>query len=259
MRIDVNVSVGAYPWRRVPGTSPTALLAAMDRVAIDSAWVFHLPGVWWRDPMEGNPWLLEACAREPRLTAVPAIHPGLPNWERELERLVHDGARLLRADPTRYGLAPAGAEMVSLARAAADADIPMMLAVRCEDGRQRHPLDRADELPAAAVRALIRSHPRLRLVITHAERSFIEEVHFGSTPAEASRVWWDISWVWGPPEDHLAVLLETIGPGRFLFGSGQPLRIPELPVARLDLLDLSMEDRARIEAGTARALLGPSR
>jgi hypothetical protein len=61
MRIDVNVFLGAYPFRRVPGTSPQAVLAAMDRVGIDEAWVTHLPGVFWRDPTEGNAWLLETA------------------------------------------------------------------------------------------------------------------------------------------------------------------------------------------------------
>ena len=61
MRIDVNAFLGAYPWSRVPGTTPTALLAAMDRVAIDAAWVTHLPGLFWRDPTEGNAWLYETC------------------------------------------------------------------------------------------------------------------------------------------------------------------------------------------------------
>jgi predicted TIM-barrel fold metal-dependent hydrolase len=129
-----------------------------------------------------------------------------------------------------------------------------MLAVRLEDGRQRHPNDRADELPPWAVRALIRSDPSVRLVVTHAERGFIEEVHFGATPEEAARIWWDITWVWGPPEDHLETLLETIGPARFVFGTGQPLRIPENSIARLDLLDLPAGARADIESGNASLL-----
>jgi predicted TIM-barrel fold metal-dependent hydrolase len=99
------------------------------------------------------------------------------------------------------------------------------------------------------VRALIRSDEDLRLIVTHADRAFIEEVHFGSTPAEARRIWWDISWIWGPPEDHLATLLETVGVERFVFGTGQPLRIPETSVAKLDLLDLPPEQRAQIESG----------
>jgi hypothetical protein len=256
MRIDVNASLGSYPWRRVPGTSRSALRAAMDRTGIDAAWVFHLPGLAWRDPMEGNPWLVDVCSHEPRFTPVPAIHPGLPDWERELEGMHRAGVKIVRADPTWYGLAPAGAEMRLLARATACLGIPLMMAVRFEDGRQRHPLDRAEELPAAAVRTLVREDPAVRRGITHADRGFIDEVHFGSTPAEAERIWWDISWVWGPPEDHLATLLETIGPGRFLLGSGQPLRLPETPLARLDLLDLSADDRASIESANALAILG---
>jgi len=67
------------------------------------------------------------------------------------------------------------------------------------------------------VRALIRSDADVRLLITHADRAFIEEVHFGSTPEEARRIWWDICWIWGPPEDHLATLLDTIGPSGSLW------------------------------------------
>jgi hypothetical protein len=123
-----------------------------------------------------------------------------------------------------------------------------MLAVRLEDNRQRHPNDVVPELPAAAVRVLIRSDADLRLLVTHADRGFVEEVQFGSTPEEARRIWWDICWIWGPPEDHLATLLETVGAERFVFGTGQPLRLPETSVAKLDLLDLPADRRAAIEA-----------
>src|SRR5260370_28428779 len=116
------------------------------------------------------------------------------------------------------------------------AHLPLIMAVRVEDGRQRHPNDYAAELPAAAVRALIRSDEDVRLLITHADRGFIEEVHFGSTPEEAARLWWDVSWIWGPPEDHLETLLATVGVARFVFGTGQPLRIPETSVPKLELL-----------------------
>jgi hypothetical protein len=138
-----------------------------------------------------------------------------------------------------------------LAAACGAAKLPLMMAVRLEDGRQRHPNDLAAELPAAAVRALIRSDEDVRLVITHADRGFIEEVHFGSTPEEAARLWWDVSWIWGPPEDHLETLLGTIGLDRFVFGTGQPLRIPEAGVAKVDLLELAPARRAAIDSENA--------
>jgi predicted TIM-barrel fold metal-dependent hydrolase len=77
-------------------------------------------------------------------------------------------------------------------------------------------------------------------------------VHFGSTPEEAARIWWDISWIWGPPEDHLETLLRTIGIERFVFGTGQPLRLPEAAVAKLDLLDITADQRERIECTNVR-------
>ncbi|HEY8062713.1 MAG TPA: hypothetical protein VID74_07940, partial [Gemmatimonadales bacterium] len=100
-----------------------------------------------------------------------------------------------------------------------------------------------------AVRQLIRSHSAARLIITHADRDFIEQVHFGSTPQEASRILWDISWIWGPPEDHLELLITTVGSARFTFGTGMPLRLPETSTAKLDLLNLSAALRQQIAGG----------
>jgi hypothetical protein len=69
--LDTNTFVGAYPWRRVPATGPQDLLAAMDRAGIGRAWVSHLPGIFWRDPMEGNGFLLDLVRTEPRFSEVP--------------------------------------------------------------------------------------------------------------------------------------------------------------------------------------------
>ena len=253
MRTDVNAFLGSYPYRRVPGTSPEALLEAMDRTGIDEAWVSHLPGVFWRDPAAGNGWLLETTQAHPRLRPVLAVHPEMAGWEGVLRAAAEVGAPAVRCDPTYYGIGTAGPSMRALTGGCARAGVALMLAVRLEDGRQRHPNDHAGELPAAAVRALVRSDAGVRLVVTHADRPFIEEVHFGATPDEARRIWWDISWIWGPPEDHLETLLHTIGAARFLFGTGQPLRIPENAVAKLDLLDLDAASREAIESGNAAA------
>ena len=248
MRIDVNSFVGAYPFRKLPGTSPEGLLRSMDRVGIDQAWVAHLPSVFWRDPADGNAWLYETAGQQARFRPVPAVHPGLAGWEQTIAGASSAQAPAVRCDPMYYGLDPVGSEMRALVKVCGKEQVPLMLAVRLEDARQRHPNDRAGELPPWAVRTLVRSDSRVRLLVTHADRPFIEEVHFGSTPEESARIWWDISWIWGPPEDHLETLLGTIGVERFVFGTGQPLRLPETSAAKLDLLDLSKQQRAAIES-----------
>ncbi|HLB54914.1 MAG TPA: amidohydrolase family protein [Gemmatimonadales bacterium] len=255
MRIDVNSFLGQYPFRRVTGGSPRDLLAAMDRVGIDQALVSNLAAMFWKDPTEGNAVLYQWAGQEPRFRPVPAVHPELPNWESVLLEAQDRGAPCVRADPACYGLDPEGSEMRALVAACGSAGIPLLLSVRLEDGRQRHPNDRAPELAPAAVRALIRSTGRIRLIVTHADRDFIEQVHFGSTPSEANRILWDICWIWGPPEDHLALLLQTIGVSRFTFGTGMPLRIPEASVAKLDLADLGPDQRRKVEAENLAAFL----
>ncbi len=119
---------------------------------------------------------------------------------------------------------------------AANPGLPLLLTVRFEDLRQRHPLDRSGDLSAAAIRALARAGERVRLVVTAAGRDLIEEVHWGLTPVEQRRVVWDISWIWGPPEDHLAKLFDTIGADRFVYGTHWPLRLTQTPRANLALL-----------------------
>src|SRR6476646_7871689 len=172
MRLDVNTFVGAYPFRKVPGTSPDGLLRSMDRAGIDQAWVSHLPSVFWRDPAEGNAWLVDMAAQEKRFRPIAAVHPGLPDWERRLSDAMAGEVAGIRCDPTYYGLDPAGSEMRALVQRCGEEQLCLMMAVRLEDSRQRHPNDRTGELPPWAVRTLVRSDKRARLVITHADRSF---------------------------------------------------------------------------------------
>jgi hypothetical protein len=97
-------------------------------------------------------------------------------------------------------------------------------------------MDQAGDLSAAAVRAVARGNRTTRIVVCSAGRSTIEEVHWGLTPDERELVFWDISWIWGPPEDELALLLRTMGSQRLVYGTAWPLRLAQTPRANLVLL-----------------------
>lgn len=263
--IDVNTLIGPYTFRRVPHPDPDALLRVLDRERIDVAWVGHLPSVFYRDPTAGNGELLAALRPyAARLRPVPAIRPDWPNWTDRVREAVDAGAPAIRAYPMHWGLAPGGAAsrtLSELAVAAGEAGLALLLTVRFEDLRQRHPLDSALDLPAAAVRQLARTDESVRLIVTAASREMIEEVHWSLTSEEQRRVFWDISWIWGPPEDHLTKLFRTIGPNRFVFGSQWPLRLAQTPRANLDLLaddvaGSSLADAREICRAAARATTG---
>jgi len=256
--IDVSAFVGAYPFRDL-GSAGSAnwLVEQMNRLHIDQAWVGYLPAVFHRDPAPGNQALeLITASSADRLLPVPTVNPEQPRWQDDLNRALETGAPAVRVFPQYQGIDPAGDEMRVLLAASAVAAIPLILTVRLEDARQRHPLDVAPELPAAAVRALVRSDAQAKVLVTHADAAFIEEVHFGLTDREAAQVLWDITWLWGPPEDRLGHLLRTIGRERFTLGTAMPLRIGDVALARLDLLDVSDETRRAVLGGNLQDWMG---
>lgn len=237
MTIDANVFIGPYPFRHLPHPEPDVLVRVLEREGVRGAWVGYLPSAFYRDPYAGNEVLFRAL--EPHtgvLCPVPAIHPGWPGWERCLRDVLLRGAVAVRAYPPQWSMGPHERSMLDLARACGAHGVPLVLTTRFEDPRQRHWLDCAADLSGAAIRAIARADERVRVLVTSAGRGLVEEVHWGLTPPERSRVWWDISWMWGPPGDDLAHLLRTVGADRFVYGSGWPLRLAQTPRANLALL-----------------------
>jgi hypothetical protein len=240
--LDVNTLIGPYPFRYVPHPDPATLMRVMDRERIETAWVGHLPSVFYRDPSNGNTELYTSLSQHhERLRPAPAIRPDWPGWERALQQACDANAAAVRVYPAHWQLGPHDARLTEIALACGAKKLPVLVTVRFEDLRQRSPLDVAGDVSAATVRALARAGRDVRVVVTAAGKDMIEEVHWGLTPEEQQRVLWDISWVWGPPDDHLAKLFRTIGAARFVFGTQWPLRLTQNPRANLDLLPAELQ------------------
>lgn len=240
--IDVNCFIGAYPFRELPHPEASVLVRVLEREGIERAWVGHLPTAFHRDVTAGNEALFAAL--EPHravLEPVPAIRPDWPHWERALAEVLALGARAVRAYPSQWGMGPHDARLARLASACGEIGLPLVLTTRFEDLRQRSAIDVSPDLTAAHVRAIVRSDSRASVIVTAAGRALIEESHWGLTPEERLQLQWDISWVWGPPEDDLAHLLRTVGADRFVFGSGWPLRLIQSPIANLELLPADVQ------------------
>jgi predicted TIM-barrel fold metal-dependent hydrolase len=235
--IDTHAYIGQHPFRHLPHPEPGVLVTVLEREGLDGAWVGHLPSAFHRDPSPGNDELFAALAPHvSRLRPVPCVRPDWPNWQRSFASVVDRGVPAVRAYPPQWGLSPDDPTMRSLCGTCGEAGVALVLTVRFEDLRQRHWMDAAGDLTAAAVRTVARGNRRTRIVICGAGRSLVEEVHWGLTSAEREHVFWDISWLWGPPEDELALLFRTIGSDRFVYGTAWPLRLAQTPRANLALL-----------------------
>lgn len=262
MTTDVHTWIGGYPFRDVPHPDPDILVRVLERESVSGAWVGHLPSAFWRDPSTGNDALFKAL--EPwagALQPAPSVRPDWPRWEHAVRAAAERGAPAIRAYPPQWGMRPEDPSMRELAVACGELGLVLLLTTRFEDARQRHWMDTAGDLSGAAVRTLVRASERVHVVVCAAGRALIEEVHWGLTPAERARVWWDISWVWGPPEDDLAHLVRTCGAERFVYGSAWPLRLTQTPRANLALLpdDARAPGLATGDAIVARAQLAAKR
>jgi hypothetical protein len=241
--LDVNTFIGAYPYRDLPHPDPEVLVRVLVREGISAAWVGHLPSVFHRDPSHGNATLLRALApHTPMLRAAPIARPDWPAWSDALDALASEGVAAIRAYPQLWGFAPGDVRLAALGSRCAAHGLPIVLTVRFEDLRQRHPLDNAPDLSPAHVRELARAGTGVRILVTAAGREFVEEVHWGLTPAERELVFWDISWIWGPPTDDLSSLLRNIGADRFVLGTMWPLRLVQTPRANLALREADVAD-----------------
>ena len=236
--VDVNCWIGGYPFREVPHPEPGVLLKVLAREGMQSAWVGYLPGAFHRDPVPANQALYEALAPyAPTLRPAPIVRPDWPGWREELTRAVEMGVPAVRAYPMQWGYAAGNPALAELAFACGEAGVVLQLTVRFEDLRQRHAMDTAGDLSAAAVRAIARlPESRCHLMVLGAGRDLVEEIHWGLTPVEQSRVWYDFGWVWGPPDDHFEHLVRTIGGERFVVGTAWPLRLSQQSRTLVDLL-----------------------
>jgi predicted TIM-barrel fold metal-dependent hydrolase len=247
--IDCAAYIGSFPFREIPHPEPAVLARVLDREGLSGAWVGWLPAAWQRDPLAANDALVAALApHRSVLHPAPVVRPDWPRWERTLRDVVDAGAPAVRAYPMHWGIGPHDGAMRALALACGEIGVPLVLTVRFEDLRQRSPLDVAGDLTGPHLRALARAGEKVRLVVTGAGKELIEETHWGLTPDEQTRVFWDFAWVWGPPEDHLAHLLRTVGADRFVYGTHWPLRLTQNPRANLDLLPDDLRARAIVDA-----------
>jgi predicted TIM-barrel fold metal-dependent hydrolase len=169
MIIDLNASLGPYPFRRLPATTAVDLIGQMDRAGIDRAVVTSLPAVFYRDVHQGNAALrVEIEPHRARLIPVATLNPKYPGWERDLaEALGPWRMKAVALWPEYHCYTLAGSEGRAALAAIAAAGVPVMLTQRLEDRRQRHAWDQAEDLSVASLLEAARAHPRLRFLLVN--------------------------------------------------------------------------------------------
>jgi predicted TIM-barrel fold metal-dependent hydrolase len=220
--IDVNVTLGRWPTRRVVCDELPALVAKMTSHDVDEAWVGSIDGLFHDDPTEVNNRLVKSCndVREVKLRPFGSINPLASNWESEFERSsdVHkmQGVRL---HPNYHGYALDHPAFAKLLRMAAERRMVVQLAVLMEDARMMHPLMRVPPVDLKPLAKIVEAVPGVRLVLLNALTTG-DRTDKLFPVLEAGEVYVEIAMLEGA--GGIESLLKTVPAERILFGSHTP-------------------------------------
>ena len=252
--IDVNASLGNWPFRTLRNNTPEGLLSLMDANGISQAWVASFDCVLNREPKTANTALAELVAsHRDRLIPFAVIDPNFPTWERDIDFYLDElGMAGIRTYPNYHQYALDDACFGELLDCVRERGVPLEVAVRVADERMHHPLVK---VPAVEI-------PRLECQLDRlgdAKVIFINVRH-NEFPAVAQlaqqtpNIFVEISHA--ETIGGVAGVLERLGQNQVLFGTHSPLLYPVSAILKLKEADISDEQRVSICSGNADSVLG---
>ncbi len=254
MIVDTNISLGLWPFRRVPGDTAAELIARLKRRNVSQAWAGSFEGVFHRDLTSANARLAKACEAAGTGFLVPfgSINPNSPGWHEDLRRC-HEVHRMpgIRLHPNYHGYALADPVFADALREARDRKLIVQLVLTLEDDRTQHPLMRVPPVDPAPLARILRSVPGVRLVVLNRVRNPMGAalVELAST----GDVYFDLAMIEGA--GCVGELMSLISEKRMVFGSHAPFQYFEAALLKMKESGITGEQESAILAQNAKRLL----
>lgn len=254
--VDVNVSLGPWPFRRVHLDQSEHFAAKLRSRGVTQAWTGSLEALLHKDIGAANERLAATCRKHGRGVLLPfgCVNPKLPGWERDFHQClqVHH-FRGIRLYPNYHGYRLDDPGFARLLGLAAEHGVIVQIAVVMEDERMMHPLVRVEPVDLTPLSELVRQIPRVRVVLLNALRTLRGQplqklIAAGDFSVEISM----LEGVGG-----IAGLLGQVPCERILFGSHTPVFYFEAAGLKLKESPLTPEQDRLIGFLNAQALLEP--
>jgi predicted TIM-barrel fold metal-dependent hydrolase len=255
--IDTNVTLGRWPFRRLPLDETTALLAKLRQNGVKQAWASGFDGLFHEDLAAANARLALECRQHGRGVLVPfgTVNPRLPGWEEDFRRCVEEHKMPgLRLHPNYHGYKLDDPGFAKLLLSASERRLIVQIALSMVDERMQHPLARVPHVDASPLAEWVQKFPRLPVVLLNWQRAVNRNLL--SKLVAAGEIFVDIATVEGV--GGVANLLGQIPAQRVLFGSHAPLFYFESASLKLKESALDQEPTRKVCFENARQIL-PSR
>lgn len=262
MLIDINASVGHWPFKQVKYNTCKTLLERMNRFGTEISVISNLNGIFYKNTQPANEELFDEIKSNKkyagRFLPFGIINPIYAGWKHDLE-ICRDqfGMKGIRLYPLYHDYEMTDAALVELVKTARDSNMTVAFTLRMVDSRQRSWLDISQEWTLKDIIPIIREVPDgkyMILNIANNMRLSDEEKEL----LKSTNLVMDTS---GREISNLGELIVTYGKDKFAFGTHSPILDYATSLLRIETLrksEASDEARELIMAGNAQRLLGLS-
>ncbi|MGO8817391.1 MAG: amidohydrolase family protein [Terriglobia bacterium] len=254
MIVDTNVCLSRWPFRRLAGDEPEALVAKLRERSVEQAWAGSFDGLLHRDIAGVNIRLAQVCRDFGQGILIPfgSIDPKLPDWQEDVRRCQEEHKMPgIRLHPNYHGYTlddPAFAELVSLATGRR---LIVQLALCMEDVRTQHPLMRVPPVDIVPLATVVKNTPGLQLELLNCTSNIDREQY--ESVLGAGDVYTEISMLEGVA--GVARYVRTVPLSRVLFGSYYPYFDFESAVLKMRESGLDETTQKAIFEDNARRLM----
>ncbi len=238
MIIDANAYLGHWPFRRLSHNTAQGLLALMERHKIDKAIVSSINAIFYKNCHAGNEELaVETQEYRDRLIPFATLNPMYPGWEDDLEQCAEEfGMKGLRLFPHYHNYKLTDDESLRLIDEATKRRMPVSIPIRVVDRRQRHWLDNARDLTHSEIEEIIKTRPETTFILTNGtgwqNSQLAKKEEFKSR-----KFFIEISRLTSVLQESIPKLLDALGPGKLVFGTGMPFKYPMPALLKMDVLE----------------------
>jgi uncharacterized protein len=256
--VDTNVTLGLWPFRRIPGDTIADLIPRLKRKGVTQAWASSFDCVFHRDLTSANARLAKACESASQGLLIPfgAVNPISPGWREDLRRC-HEVHRMrgIRLYPNYHGYTLKDPAFAEILREARERKLIVQLVLALEDERSQFPLMRVPPVDPAPLTNVLQSVPGVRIVVLNRNRNPGGEAL--KALAHAGEVYFDIAMIEGT--GCAGELLTAVSEKRLVFGSHAPFQYFESAMLKLKESGITDNQLTSIMSENARGLLDPAR
>ncbi len=260
MLIDINASIGHWPFKQVKNNTCSKLLERMNKFGVSISVISNLNGIFYKNTQSANEELYEEVKSDKqfrdRFVPLAVLNPIYAGWKSDLENC-HKmmGMKGIRLYPLYHDYELTDPSCIELVKSARDLGLPVALTLRVVDSRQRSWMDISKEWALKDIVPIIREVPDAKYLILNIANGLEVTPEEGELLKKAD-VLFDTS---GRSVSKLGELINQFGKEKFAFGTHSPILDYLSGMLRIESLRDTEADapaKEMLRSGNAKRMLG---